>query len=84
MKKMGKKIIAVDLNPISRTSLCSDITIIDNVVRALPLLIEEIRELKVKGIQEEWNFDNDENIRKTIEIMRINLLDFKKIDKKVI
>lgn len=84
LKKMGKKVIAVDLNPISRTSLCSDITIIDNVVRALPLLIEEIRELKVKGIQEDWDFDNDENIRKTIEIMRANLLDFKKIDKKVI
>jgi len=74
LKKMGKKIITIDLNPLSRTSLCSDITIVDNVVRALPQLIEEIKKFKGKRIEEESIFDNTENIKKSIEIMRNNLL----------
>ena len=74
LKKMGKKIIAIDLNPLSRTSLCSDITIVDNVVRAMPNLIEEIKKFKGKHIEEDIEFDNNENIRKSIEIMRNNLI----------
>lgn len=74
LKKMGKKIIAIDLNPLSRTSLCSDITIVDNVVRAMPKLIEEIKKFKDKHIEEGIEFDNNENIRKSIEIMKNNLI----------
>ena len=33
LKKMNKKVITVDLNPLSRTSISSDISIVDNVVR---------------------------------------------------
>jgi len=83
LKKMGKKIITIDLNPLSRTSLYSDITIVDNVVRALPQLIEEIKKFKGKGIEEESIFDNTENIKKSIEIMRNNLLHWEeKINKR--
>ena len=32
LKKLGKTIITVDLNPISRTSLNADITIVDNII----------------------------------------------------
>jgi 4-phosphopantoate--beta-alanine ligase len=46
LKKMGKKVIAVDLNPLSRTARAADITIVDNIVRAIPLLIKEIRMLR--------------------------------------
>ncbi|KYC46177.1 MAG: 4-phosphopantoate--beta-alanine ligase [Candidatus Methanofastidiosum methylothiophilum] len=74
LKNMGKKIIAIDLNPLSRTSLCADITIVDNVVRAMPRLIEEIKKLKNKDIEEEFIFDNAENIKKSIEIMKNNLI----------
>jgi len=74
LKKMGKKIIAIDLNPLSRTSLCSDITIVDNVVRVMPKLIEEIKKFKDKRIEESNEFDNSENIRKSIEIMKNNLI----------
>ncbi len=45
LRKMGKDVISVDLNPMSRTASRSSATIVDNVVRALPLLIREIREL---------------------------------------
>jgi 4-phosphopantoate--beta-alanine ligase len=44
--KMGKTVIAVDLNPLSRTAQLADITIVDNVVRALPLLVNEVERLK--------------------------------------
>jgi 4-phosphopantoate--beta-alanine ligase len=43
LKKSGKKVITVDLNPLSRTALNADITIIDNITRAMPLLIEEVK-----------------------------------------
>lgn len=42
LKKMGKLVIAVDLNPLSRTARAADITIVDNVVRAVPLLVKEV------------------------------------------
>jgi 4-phosphopantoate--beta-alanine ligase len=43
LEKMGKKVITVDLNPLSRTAQTATITIVDNIVRALPLLIEKIK-----------------------------------------
>ena len=44
--KMGKKVVTVDLNPMSRTAQFSDVTIVDNVVRAMPLLVSEAKRLK--------------------------------------
>jgi 4-phosphopantoate--beta-alanine ligase len=39
---MGKAVVTVDLNPMSRTSRTASITIVDNVVRALPLLLDAL------------------------------------------
>ena len=39
LKKMGKTVITFDLNPLSRTSQKADITIVDNVIRGMKLLI---------------------------------------------
>ncbi|MFH1696493.1 MAG: phosphopantothenate/pantothenate synthetase [Candidatus Diapherotrites archaeon] len=46
LRKLGKRVIAIDLNPLSRTAKKADITIVDNVCRALPLLTKEVRNLK--------------------------------------
>ena len=46
LRKMGKTVIAVDLNPLSRTAVKASITIVDNIVRALPLLAKEVKKLK--------------------------------------
>ena len=43
---MGKRGITVDLNPLSRTACKATVTIVDNILRAMPALIEEIKELK--------------------------------------
>ncbi len=46
LRKMGKKVITVDLNPLSRTAKSATVTIVDNIQRALPLLIKTIRTIK--------------------------------------
>ncbi len=40
--KAGKEVITIDLNPLSRTSQQATITIVDNVTRALPVLVAEV------------------------------------------
>ena len=45
LRAAGKSVIAVDLNPMSRTSRDASITIVDNVVRAIPRMIARIDEL---------------------------------------
>jgi 4-phosphopantoate--beta-alanine ligase len=73
LKKIGKKVIAIDLNPISRTSLYADITIVDNVIRAIPRMIEIAR--KFKSYKKERfekvlkEFDNRKNIQKALDLI---------------
>jgi 4-phosphopantoate---beta-alanine ligase len=38
LKAMGKTVVTVDLNPLSRTAQAADVTIVDELTRALPLL----------------------------------------------
>ena len=51
--KMGKKVIAIDLNPLSRTALMSQITIVDNITRAIPTMVSLANELKTKMNKEQ-------------------------------
>lgn len=43
LKAMGKTVITIDLNPLSRTARAADVTIVDELTRALPLLAEALR-----------------------------------------
>jgi len=67
LKKIGKKVVAVDLNPISRTSLWADVTIVDNIIRTVPEMIKIAKKLKnakeidLKNIIDK--FDNKKNIQ---------------------
>ena len=73
LRKSGKTVITIDLNPLSRTSRKASISITDNIVRAIPALIEAVRELEdlsrdeLELIVEE--FDNPENIRETLKLI---------------
>lgn len=64
--KMGKGVIAIDLNPLSRTSQKSHITIVDNVVRAMPKMVrlaKQMRRMKKRELQKIVSeFDNRKNI----------------------
>ncbi len=61
LRKMGKTVIAIDLNPLSRTARTASITIIDNVTRAIPNMGKWVKTLKTreKNILEQlvksWN-----------------------------
>lgn len=49
LRKMGKQVVVVDLNPLSRTAQKASVAIVDNVVRAVPLLVEEIGRVRKKS-----------------------------------
>lgn len=46
LEKMGKRVITVDLNPLSRTAQTATITIVDHVNRVLPILISQVKAFK--------------------------------------
>ncbi len=73
LKKLGKKVITVDLNPISRTALWADITIVDNIVRALPLMIKMANKMRKLPKQDLNNiisrFNNRNNLKETLDLI---------------
>lgn len=73
LKKMGKRVITIDLNPMSRTARAAHITVVDNIVRAMPLMVEEARRLRKlprKDLEQILKiFSNDENLRASFEVM---------------
>lgn len=44
--RMGKRVIVVELNPLTRTARTAHVTIVDNVTRALPRIVHHVRDLK--------------------------------------
>ena len=75
--RMGKKVIAIDLNPLSRTAQKASITIVDNVVRAMPKLVETVKKLKMESLDEcrkiLLQFDNHRNLAESLDIIRERL-----------
>ena len=75
LKKSGKRIITIDLNPLSRTSKMSNISIMDNIVRAIPFMTKIAEDLKTQDKQmlKEmiYDFDNEENLKESLEQIRI-------------
>ncbi len=72
LAKMNKTVIAIDLNPLSRTSRAANVTIVDNIVRAMPSLIEAAKKLKgITSLEKIFdNFDNSKNLQDSIRIMK--------------
>ncbi len=72
----GKKVISIDLNPMSRTAQTATINICDNVVRALPLLAAAANELKGKKDEIEKlvaSIDNAKTSKRVFAFMRERL-----------
>jgi 4-phosphopantoate---beta-alanine ligase len=71
---MGKTVITIDLNPLSRTAKAANITIVDNIVRAIPEMIVAAKNMKdtdesimkkvIKG------FDNKLNLAESLKIIQ--------------
>ena len=72
--KMGKKVISIDLNPLSRTAIASNVTIVDNIVRAIPNMISISKQLVNSDrsylLQQIKNFDNTQNMYKSLKKIR--------------
>lgn len=71
LAKLDKNIVNVDLNPLSRTAVTSTVTIVDNIVRVMPLLIdcvEKYVDYDKKILLEKINeFDNRQNLDNAIQ-----------------
>lgn len=71
---MGKMVITIDLNPLSRTAKAANITIVDNIIRAIPEMIITAKQIKAKNetikkriIKE---FDNKVNLAESLKIIQ--------------
>jgi len=77
LRKAGKTVITFDLNPLSRTSQTANITIVDNVTRAIDLLVEECKKLSKNNKNSLQkiilDFDNKKNLRESVNQIKNNL-----------
>ena len=84
LRKMGKLVIAVDLNPLSRTAQEASITIVDNVIRVMPLLCEEIKKLRSTTREELVgllrSYDNRANLSECLDFISSRLKKLAKTD----
>ncbi len=69
LKMAGKTVITFDLNPLSRTAQTADITIVDNVIRGMQLLISACKKTKTKKV----NFNNKKTLASAISEIKNNL-----------
>ncbi|MFW9846797.1 MAG: phosphopantothenate/pantothenate synthetase [Candidatus Thorarchaeota archaeon] len=77
LKAVGKFVLTIDLNPMSRTAVFSDVSIVDNIVRAMPLMVDYAAEMK------DWSheklrelvdrFDNKANLAAELSLMIAHL-----------
>jgi 4-phosphopantoate---beta-alanine ligase len=80
LRKMKKVVIAIDLNPLSRTAQAASISIVDNVTRAVPRIDYWVQKLKGTKQSElivlikKW--DNTKNLRSVMSFLskRLNSL----------
>lgn len=73
LRRASKRVIAIDLNPLSRTSQSASISIVDNVTRAIPALtIASVKMRRATTYQLSnlvRNFDNKQNLSTSIREM---------------
>jgi 4-phosphopantoate--beta-alanine ligase len=74
---MGKKVIAIDLNPLSRTARKATVSIVDNILRAVPNMATQVRRLSKlpradleRMVQE---YDNEKVLRQAVSEMQNHL-----------
>jgi len=74
---MGKKVIAIDLNPLSRTARKATVSIVDNILRAVPHLTDEVtrlRSLPLADLEKMVSeYDNEKVLRQAVQEIRDNL-----------
>ena len=69
LQKIGKTVITFDLNPLSRTAQKADITIVDNVIRGMRLLVSACKKSK----STKSNFNNRKALSSAVSEIKNNL-----------
>ena len=69
LQKIGKTVITFDLNPLSRTAQTADITIVDNVIRGMRLLVSACKKSKTA----KTNFNNKRSLSSAVSEIKNNL-----------
>ena len=78
--KNGKKVVVVDLNPMSRSAKKATIAIVDNITRAVPSLTKTIERLKKYNLSEKQlevivkHHDNKKRLNEALKIINRNLV----------
>ncbi len=75
LRDMGKTTIVIDLNPLSRSAKTANVTVVDEVTRAIPNIIKFAREFREEPLK--INFNNQSNLEKTVKRIGERLLDIK-------
>ncbi|MDD9984461.1 MAG: phosphopantothenate/pantothenate synthetase [Gammaproteobacteria bacterium] len=73
LARSGKRVITVDLNPMSRTARTATVTIVDNVTRAIPLLLERVAAHRIDAASSRGllgTFDNERGLRAAEAVLR--------------
>jgi len=73
---MGKRTVAIDLNPLSRTSRSAAVTIVDEVTRAIPELVKNVEDLSEDRQSASLalsKYNKDENLRAVMADMGSSL-----------
>jgi 4-phosphopantoate--beta-alanine ligase len=81
LSRMGKKTVAIDLNPMSRTSRKATVAVVDEVTRAIPELTRNAEDLEddSRAIKMALSrYDHDKNLAAVAARMSSNLSDFLK------
>lgn len=74
---MGKKVIAIDLNPLSRTARKATVSIVDNILRAVPNMAAQVRRLSdlpradLERVVREY--DNEKVLRQAVQEIQDHL-----------
>jgi 4-phosphopantoate--beta-alanine ligase len=82
LRKMGKTVISVDLNPISRTAIWSNITIVNHIRRATKEMVEIADKLAKKSHEELKTliekYDNNNMLQQSVTFMANRLIKLSK------
>ncbi len=74
LRALGKRVISIDLNPLSRTSRTADLPIVDELVRALTNLEHDVRSLRGPSVPGRFvPFDAPEALREAETTIARNL-----------
>lgn len=68
LRDMGKTVVAIDLNPLSRTARAASVTVVDEVTRAIPKITNHGRDMERGAIEAALRtFDNEKNLERAVK-----------------